>query len=212
MHKRINELRELSEAAVGMLRKLDSRNLEESRSLALRFFDMLIRNNEAIAILIDQGYYNEAYVIHRLSIEHLFNIFALIREKDFLRQIKHAPMSQISKALKGLAMDVDNSEEEILTSDKKERLASAIKYLQDYPPTELGYSIYNAARASEVGSFYNSVYRVISLSYAHSTYLSATTCCDESEINSLITNAVDFLRITMALIEEELLKTEPGAV
>lgn len=156
-------------------------------------------------LLHETGLTDEPYTIHRLSMEHLFNISALLKDPNFLEQLQAYSEAQIPKALKAIKSDEDSSKEPpVLTRKNKVLLESALNGYDQNPVRELGYSIFNAARKSEFPYFYNSHYRRISLSYAHSTMASALQVDDRTEErDQLLTNVNNFLKIAIMLIERE---------
>ncbi len=186
-----------------ILDKLVSKNFDESKELALKFWSKFIQNNECIESLIRNNYIDEANAIYRLSLEHLFNMFALVRKPNFAKQLKNNSEVNIPKALKGISKNESQGDEKVLTPENTELLKEAIERYRENPLNDFGYSIYNAAQASELKCFYDSVYRVTSLSHAHSTFLSILINNKESDVISLIESTVDFLKIASTLIEEE---------
>ncbi|MCY9846737.1 DUF5677 domain-containing protein [Pectobacterium sp. 13-115] len=169
----------------------------------MSFFELFIQNNKSMILLIEGEFYNEAIAIHRLSIEHFFNIFALIRKEGFLDIIKNSSSVELEKITKILAADLEPNGYENINEDKKEKFKKVIEDFTQSPTKSSGYSIYNAAYSSEVSIFYNSVYRLLSLKYSHSTYLLAIKGCSSEEVHSYIVNALNFLQITIALFSKE---------
>ncbi|MBO9484007.1 DUF5677 domain-containing protein [Salinisphaera sp. G21_0] len=186
-----------------ILDKLDSNSLDESKVLALKFWNKFIQNNECVASLINNDYIDEAYTIYRLSMEHLFNMFALVRNPEFIAQLINSSKVSIPKSLKGISKNEDQADEKMLTPENARLLKEEIDIYEANPLKNLGYSIYNAAQASELKDFYDSVYRAVSLSYSHSTFLSVIINKKDNDVISLIENAVAFLKTATALIEEE---------
>ncbi|MBX9895593.1 MAG: hypothetical protein K2Y09_10490 [Nitrosomonas sp.] len=203
MNNKISELKKLAEDADKTLRSIQRSELEEKKNLSLSFWQLFIQNNKSIALLLEGHFHNEAFLVYRLSMEHFFNIFALIRSDDFLDKIKNSSDLAIQKAINELNKGLKAHEYKPLTPENRDNLLNAVKHYENFPIANLGHKIYNAAKASEVGDFYDSVYRIVSLSYAHSTYLSATRRCEEYEVLQLLKNAIDFMKITMALVAEE---------
>ncbi|MBN3069930.1 hypothetical protein H5A34_12540 [Pectobacterium brasiliense] len=197
------ELKSLIKKADEVIIKIEVNVLEERIKMAISFFKLFIQNNKSIVFLIDGGFHNEALAIHRLSIEHFFNIFALIRNKDYLDKIRTQSSVDLEKAMKSIHVDLEKDNYKNIEKNKSDAFIEAVKASYESPIESLGHNIYNAAKSSEVGNFYNSVYRILSLKYAHSTYLIAIDGCNNKDINSCISNASDFLRITIALFHEK---------
>ncbi|MBN3218544.1 DUF5677 domain-containing protein [Pectobacterium polaris] len=203
MKHNISKLSTLIKDANEIISHIKTKELEERVKIAISFFELFIQNNKSMILLIEGGFYNEALAIHRLSIEHFFNIFALIRKKDFLDIIKNSSSTELEKTTKILGADLEPNDYENINEDKKEKFKKVIEDFTQSPTESSGYSIYNAAHSSEVGGFYNSVYRILSLKYSHSTYLLAIKGCSSEEMHSYILNALDFLQITIALFSKE---------
>ncbi|WP_131604151.1 hypothetical protein [Pectobacterium brasiliense] len=110
---------------------------------------------------------------------------------------------ELEKTAKILGADLAPNDYENINEDKKEKFKEVIEDFTQSPTKSSGHSIYNAAFASEVGCFYNSVYRILSLKYSHSTYLLAIKGCSSEEIYSYILNALELLQITIALFSKE---------
>lgn len=179
--------------------------LEKHQDIAIRFFDKFISNCKAIMLLHEAGMMNEAYAIQRLSMEHLFNISALLKDKKFLEQLHAGAEAQIPKALKAIKGDEERSQNPVLTNENKVLLEAAITKYDQSPVRDLGYSIFNAAQKSEFPDFYNSHYRIISLTHAHSTMaLALMDGKKPNESSQLLMNVKDFLKIAITLIKREL--------
>lgn len=178
--------------------------LERHQDIAIRFFEKFFSNCKAIMLLHEAGMTDEAYAIHRLSMEHLFNISALLKDQKFLEQLHAGSEAQIPKALKAIKGDEERSQNPVLTNENKVLLEAALNDYDQNPVRDLGYSIFNAAQKSEFPDFYNSHYRRISLSHAHSTIVSALQDGDNlNERSQLLTYVNDFLKIAVMLIERE---------
>ncbi|WP_412510029.1 DUF5677 domain-containing protein [Shewanella algae] len=186
-----------------ILNKLNQSNLDENKILALKFWEKFIQNNECMSKLIDTSYIDEANTIYRLSLEHLFNMFALVRKPGFVEQLRNSSEVNIPKALKEISKNEEQAEQKVLTPENARLLKEAMEKHKEQPVKDLGYSIYNAAQASELKCFYDSAYRLKSLSHAHSTFLSILIENNESDVNNLIESAMRFLKIAATLIERE---------
>lgn len=178
--------------------------LERHQDIAIRFFEKFVSNCKAIMLLHEAGMTDETYAIHRLSMEHLFNISALLKDPKFLEQLHAGSEAQIPKALKAIKGDDERSKNPVLTNENKVLLEAALNDYDRNPVPDLGYSICNAAQKSEFLDFYNSHYRRISLSHAHSTMVSALQDGDKlNERSQLLTYVSNFLEIAVMLIERE---------
>ena len=188
-------------AITAIIKKL---TLKQHQEIAIRFFEKFVDNCKAIILLHKAGLTDEPYTIHRLSMEHLFNISALLKDPNFLEQLQAYSEAQIPKALKAINSDEGRSKEPVLTRENKALLAAALIGYDQNPVREFGYSIFNAAQKSEFPDFYNSHYRRISLSYSHSTMASALQLGDRTEERDQLLTYVDsFLKIAVMLIERE---------
>lgn len=157
-----------------------------------------IENQLATLILIERNFLAEALTIHRLSIEHLFNIFAIKKDSEYLKCFLSSTESGLSKAIKTLNADfikfpsaIDNEKISVLSDLAQDMESREIK--------ELGYSIYNASQKSELSHLYNNLYRLISISHAHSTYLSLISEIKKDEIITILENMRDFLQMILLL-------------
>ncbi len=177
--------------------------LTKIQEIAIRLFEKILNNSKGIVLLHEAGLADEAYTVHRLSMEHLFNISALFQNPNFLEQLQAYSEAQIPKVLKAIKNDDDNSNELVLTLGNKVRVETALKDYEQSPVCELGYSIFNAAQKSEFPDFYNSRYRQISLSHAHSTIVSALKDNGSEETDKLLTYVNNFLQIAVELIIRE---------
>lgn len=179
-------------------------SLEKHQDIAIIFFEKFVSNCKAIMLLHEAGMTDEAYAIHRLSMEHLFNISALLKDQKFLEQLHAGSEAQIPKAIKAIKGDEEHSKNPFLTKENKVLIEAALNDYDQNPVRDLGYSIFNAAQKSEFPNFYNSHYRRISLSHAHSTMASALLGGDKlNESSQLLTYVSDFLKIAVMLIERE---------
>jgi hypothetical protein len=190
------------EKALEFTESIKNDSMTESQKLALGFLRKMASNSRAIVTLYESNLIDEAYAIHRLSIEHLFNISALLRDPGFVDQLISYSQEQIPKALKGIDRDDSNSGELLLTKENKGRVSDLLKRYEVDPIRELGYSIFNAAQKSEISSLYNSRYRQLSLSYAHSTMASLLNA-NNLEDDDLLTYVRDFLKIAVGLIKSQ---------
>jgi hypothetical protein len=178
--------------------------LERHQGIAVRFFEKFVSNCNAIMLLHEAGMTDEAYAIHRLSMEHLFNISALLKDPNFLEQLHAGSEAQIPKALKAIKGNEEHSPNPVLTNENKALLEATLNDYDQSPVRDLGYSVFNAAQKSEFPDFYNSHYRRISLSHAHSTMASALHNGERlNERSQLLIYVNDFLKIAVMLIERE---------
>jgi len=178
--------------------------LERHQDVAIRFFEKFVSNCKVIMLLHEAGVTDEAYAIHRLSMEHLFNISALLKDKNFLEQLHAGSEAQIPKMLKAIKSDSERSKNSVLTNENQVLVEATLNDYDQNPVSDLGYSVFNAAQKSEFADFYNSHYRRISLSYAHSTMVSVLQDGDKlNEVSQLLTNVSDLLEIAVKLIERE---------
>ena len=178
------------------IEKIDFRFLQENKKLALNLIRKFYRNNIAIATLINEGLFEECFSLQRLSLEHFFNIFALIENPDFLEKFKNNTELSISKT----AIQLNKNKADI-TAENYEKLMQLIEEYKGI--SSMGYTIYYAAQQCphQIVSFYDSVYRVYSLGYAHSTFFSSIRNPTQEEAEKIVTNAIDFSKILIALIK-----------
>ncbi|SHN27895.1 hypothetical protein SAMN05216593_1228 [Pseudomonas asturiensis] len=170
----------------------------KSEKITLKLWRKFIENQSATLILIERNFLAEALTVHRLSIEHLFNIFAIKKDKGYLDCFLSSAESGLSKAIKTLNADFEKTPPQI----DKERISALSDQAKDIGSKEikeLGYSIYNASQKSEISHLYNNLYRVISISHAHSTYLSLISEIKEEEIIITLENMRDFLQMILLL-------------
>ncbi|MCU8186011.1 DUF5677 domain-containing protein [Vibrio vulnificus] len=154
----------------------------------------LLKNSEAILLLIENGLKDEALAIQRLSLEHLFNFFAMACDDKFHNEFLNSSQHSLAKGMKVLARSIDSSRLSSLDQESRSNLESAI-ILSDQNITEfMGYSIYNAANKSQLGPMYDSLYRTLSLSYAHSTFVSILVKAPE-ENTELLDQVAGFLSL-----------------
>ncbi|MDE1255265.1 hypothetical protein, partial [Vibrio aestuarianus] len=94
--------------------------------------------------------------------------------------------------------------EEGVDADNVEKLRSSIEQHNDNPIKELGYSIYEAATVSkETSHIYENEYRLLSISHAHSTYLSVVSPVEEKDISDLLLSLKENLQLVLLLVEEQ---------
>ncbi|WP_023637618.1 DUF5677 domain-containing protein [Dickeya solani] len=129
MKHNISKLNILIKDANEIISHIKTNEFEERVKIAISFFELFIQNNKSMILLIEGGFYNEALAIHRLSIEHFFNIFALIRKKDFLDIIKNSSSVELEKTAKILDADLAPNDYENINEDKKENLKKSLKIL-----------------------------------------------------------------------------------
>lgn len=194
---------EILDELIVVIKKIDCKVLPESDRLVINLVRKFHRNNFAIAKLIEEGLFEECFSLQRLSLEHFFNIFALIEDPSFIENFRNNTELNISKTAKELQKNTAN-----LTVENAEKLMYLNEEFKKNPVDSMGYSIYNAAKKCpcEIADFYDSLYRVYSLEYAHSTYASATRSPTEKNADEIIKNAIDFLRILIAQIKSKYLK------
>jgi hypothetical protein len=175
---------------------------DKNKMVIVKLWVKFIRNNEAILELFSKGFYDEGITIYRLSIEHLFNIFALARNKDFLQKFINNSEKSIPKAMVCFHEDLKKEDNIPLTPENKNHLEKAIDNNRSKELDDLGYSIYNASQESELNYVYNSSYRIISISYAHSTYLSAVSNVRSEEICPILEDMRYSLNMVILLSRE----------
>lgn len=188
------------------LQSISLENLTESQAASVKFWKKIIKNCYAITELIEKKFYDEVFVVYRLCLEHAFNMSALLNKEDFIVQLKNNTDVALPKSLIELNKSVLKKDNDHLPIELRKCVDLRLKEYEENPISHLGYSIYNAAMLSEIGSLYNSIYRTTSLSYAHSTYLSIAIDDSESEMNEVLENVYDFLRIADCLIKVKLVK------
>jgi hypothetical protein len=170
----------------------------ESEKITLKLWKKFIENQSATLVLIERSFFAEALTIHRLSIEHLFNVFAIKKDKEYLDCFLSSAKSGLSKAIKTLNADFEKTPPQI-DKEKISALSDLAKNIESKEIKELGYSIYNSSQKSELSHLYNNLYRVISISHAHSTYLSLISEIKEEEIITTLENMRDFLQMILLL-------------
>lgn len=161
MKEKLEKIIDLTNEASIECQRSSEKKLDNSYILALKFWKKYIQNNKSIVSLIELGFVDEAFVIQRLSFEHLFNMLALIRNKDFIDKLKNSSKNSISKAFNALRADKNNYDS--LTQENKRLLEESLDFLKDSLPKNSSSNIYDAARNAELPDFYNSVYRVSAL-------------------------------------------------
>ncbi|GHD46668.1 hypothetical protein SAMN05216429_1095 [Marinobacter persicus] len=176
---------------------------EERYSLSLVYWKKFLINCKVISSLVAEGYHDEALTIQRLSMEHLFNMFALVTQENFVQELKNNTEASIPKALNCLNKDLSKDGGGLLTQENSQALTKALEKNENEPVCHLGYSVYNAAQASELWSFYNSIYRTLSVSYSHSTILSAIKPPGNEEVENMLDNAISFMEIAKAFVDKE---------
>nr|WP_282560227.1 DUF5677 domain-containing protein [Motilimonas cestriensis] len=161
----------------------------------LRLWEMYIRNATAIRTLLAGGFYEEAFSIQRLSLEHMFNFFAFAVDDNFMDAFHNNSEFELPKALKGLKTSIAKCEDDSLTPEKRSKLEAKLTEYKEDPVVSLGQSLFNVANKSELASFYDSQYRLLSLSYAHSTLISVLNSIKENDIEDLIKNLASNIEI-----------------
>ena len=111
--------------------------------------------------------------------------------------------AQIPKALIAINKDDDNLAKPVLSKGNKELAEETLRHYKTNPVHDRGYSIFNAAQKSHFPEFYNARYRQISLTHAHSNMASILTVNNSEKEDDLLTYVSNFLKIAIALIEEE---------
>ncbi len=171
----------------------------ENLAIARGLWEKLLKNSEATVLLLEANFYHEAVSIQRLSLEHYFNIFALVKSQDFLISFKTKSDVELKKAMDGLNRD-NNGDNNVLTPQKKILLTEAIeRYEQDSPSSN--HDFFNAAKIGGIKETYNSVYRLLSMTDAHSTYLSVISEHSLYPQTELIDNFEFNLTTTMILFK-----------
>ncbi|NDJ81478.1 hypothetical protein GXP65_10610 [Vibrio campbellii] len=205
------EVAEFIEQSWKIIAALEDFEADKNQMVIVKLWVKFIRNNEAILELFSKGFYDEGMTIYRLSIEHLFNIFALARNKDFLQKFINNSEKSIPKAMVCLHEDLKKEDKSPLTPENKNRLEKAIDNNRSKELDDLGYSIYNASQESELNYVYNSSYRILSISYAHSTYLSAVSNASSEEIRPILEDMRDSLHMVILLSREVFVHSAPNA-
>ncbi len=192
----ISEVAELINASNFEITKITPHS--ESEKITLRLWKKFIENQSSILVLIECNSLPEAFTIQRLSIEHLFNIFAINKDNGYLNSFLNNTESGVYKAVKTLNSDFERSPPQI-GKEKISAFSDLAKSMESKKLKELGYSIYNASQKSELSHLYNNLYRIISISHAHSTFLSVISEVKEEEIISMLENMRDFLKMILLL-------------
>lgn len=202
-HEKVDQIDRFAHDHLKAQEDLAKGDREERYSLSLVYWKSFLINCKVISSLVAEGYHDEALTIQRLSMEHLFNMFALVTRENFVQELKNNTEASIPKALKSLSKDLSKDGGGLLTQENSEALTEALEKYENEPVNPLGYSVYNAAQASNLWSFYNSVYRILSISYSHSTILSAIKPPSNEEVENMLDNAICFMEIAKAFVDEE---------
>jgi hypothetical protein len=178
------------------------RSKNKKQETILNLWVKFIKNNQAILVLLNNGFFEEIFPIHRLSMEHLFNIFALAKDDNFMEVFVNYSQKEHSKATKSLHGDLQKENFGSLTVENKTALDELTTNNSFDALQHLGYSIYNASQQSELASFYNNSYRIISINHAHSTFLSTMSKIKKEDVFSILENSRDFLKMLLIRCKE----------
>lgn len=168
---------------------------ENKDYVMLRLWEKFIRNVAAIRSLLADGFYDEAYSIQRLSLEHMFNFFAFIEDDNFMDEFHNNSEISFPKTLNALRTSMAKREEDPLTLENRSKLEEQIAKYKENSVVSLGYSFFNVANKSELAPFYDSQYRLLSLSYAHSTFISVSQPIKEEDIQILLKSVAAHMEI-----------------
>lgn len=132
---------ELASKSFEISQALDTSSMDEGEEFALAFWRKFLNNHKVMAMLILSDDFDEAHCIYRLSLEHLFNMFASIRKKGFIGELKNNTELNIPKALKSIKSN-SSSEDNILTEENEKKLNDYLSLNDGITLDNLGYSIY----------------------------------------------------------------------
>ncbi|HHF3110126.1 TPA: DUF5677 domain-containing protein [Vibrio diabolicus] len=177
------------------LLELSHQYKEKKDYVMLRLWEKFIRNAAAIQALLPGGFYEEAFAIQRLSLEHMFNFFAFTVDDNFMDEFHNHSEIQIPKTFNALKTSIAKHEEDSLTPENRSKLEESISKYEKDPVKPLGSSFFNVANKSGLASFYDSLYRELSLSHAHSTLISVLESVEEPDIERLLENLASHLEI-----------------
>ena len=188
----ISTLRQNLDQLAASRNKINYKKKKKNKQLALNLVKKFHSNNIAIITLITTGLTEECFSLQRLSLEHFFNIFALMEDGNFIDKFKNNTEHNLQKVAKELKKSSVGLTQ--VNSQKLERLNNE---LNENPIESLGYNIYDAAKRCphDILSLYDSVYRIHSITYAHSTIISAAKNPTQKEINGIIISAINFSKI-----------------
>ncbi|WP_028868483.1 DUF5677 domain-containing protein [Psychromonas arctica] len=199
MKEKLNEVQQLIAESNERLLHISKADTVDKEYVMLKLRKKILNNSVSIILLLKNDLREEAFSIHRLSLEHLFNLFALERDENFYDEFFNKSQTSLLKGMKALKRSTDKDKQDTLTSDHREKLEAGINGYEENPIKDLGYCIFNAANKSELGPFYDSLYRDLSLSYAHSTMISVLCEITEEGVNSLLDNVTTVLNATELL-------------
>ncbi|MFV8434078.1 DUF5677 domain-containing protein [Vibrio owensii] len=178
----------------GLIRDLQDVHRTDAQDLILNLWVKLLRNNEAMILLLEKDFVAEALTIYRLSMEHAFNIFAIMDDEQFIDRFFNDSQVNVAKAAECIKRSVLKHTPDALDQESKDKLDEQVENNRTSYIENLGYSLFNASQKSELAPLYDTSYRLMSIKYAHSTYLSVISVADESDLNVVLDNSHAFIK------------------
>jgi hypothetical protein len=182
MYIKPNDLEELLKKSREVLDSLKSKfKIPSKQKVIILAWGLLLKNTDAICCLIKSGFHAEAFVIQRLSIEHFFNIVALIEDKneEFYEKFKQESLRSYNDLYESLHDNVDPNN---LCPQRQNGFASIDKFQVKYKNK---LTIQSKAKLINKKFDYEVIYKLISKGYAHSTCLSITKETTQEDIDLL---------------------------
>ncbi|UCJ15315.1 hypothetical protein K5Q02_15780 [Pseudomonas sp. MM211] len=165
-------LRDMIFSANELVERLEGRFIAAHEKVALKFLENIISNSDAVLLLINNDFDREAAAVNRIAIEHLINLAALIKKPEHLDTLLLQGKNDIAKTLR-------------MVTDEDQQSGA-----EEAPDVML------------LGSRYDSAYRELSATYAHSTIASISTHPDGAQtlenMTKLITLGIGFLENSQA--------------
>lgn len=177
-----------------LIRDLQDVHRTDAQDLILNLWVKLLRNNEAMILLLEKDFVAEALTIYRLSMEHAFNIFAIVEDEQFIDRFFNDSQVNVAKAAGCINRSILKYTPDALDQESKDKLDELVENNRTSYIENLGYSLFNASQKSELAPLYDTSYRLMSIKYAHSTYLSVISVADENDLNVVLDNSHAFIK------------------
>lgn len=172
-----------------------SRNPE--LATALKFWEKILENSEAVVLLLNHELNVQAAAIHRISIEHLANFAALLKGVCTTEQLETKAEADIAKQARLLSEGEQKSR--LLTDDNKTALAGLRDTLTVKEDEEKSQNTFNLLNKCGLEFLYME-YRLISLGAAHSTLISIIQPSSLEEADKLKESVVNLLQFPAVLV------------
>ncbi|WP_095118880.1 DUF5677 domain-containing protein [Pseudomonas sp. Irchel s3f10] len=172
---------------------------------ALKFWEKILENSEAVILLLKHDLNVQASAIHRISIEHLANLAALLKGVCTLEQLQKKAVADIAKQARLLSESEEKSP--VLTDDNKSALAGLRGRLTVKEDEEKAQNTFNLLAECGLSCFYVE-YRTISLGAAHSTLVSIIQSDSLEEAEKLKESVMNLLQFPAALLDDYMQKRQ----